>query len=100
MARTTEETQPVETAATLTPGEPCPCCGRKVPAPKATSEEAKAKERERRKEYNAKPEVKERQAEYRKQRSARLREAMALLEAQESAEPDDLLDPPTEQGVI
>lgn len=93
---TNEETQPV---ATVEPGSICPCCNRRVPQPKATTEEAKAKERERRRLYNLRDDVKERRAEYRKQRRERIQAAMELLAAQER-QPDDLLDPPTEQGVI
>jgi hypothetical protein len=94
MARTakaideTQETQLVDfdpDRVELEPGDICPCCGRKVPAAKQTTEEQKAKRRE----YNQRPEVKERQKAYHKARREKIAEALKLLDAQQEDETPD-----------
>lgn len=77
---TAKTKQPEEIAQALptpTPGETCPCCGRKVPInnrPKLSAEE----HRDRRREYNNRPEVQARRKEYNAKRNSELRELRAL----------------------
>jgi hypothetical protein len=70
----TKKTEATNTTPEVVVGEPCPRCGQTVRTPKLTEDE----QRDKRREYRNRPEVKERQREYNKQRNAELKELREL----------------------
>jgi len=82
-----------KTVATMTkpePGEICECCERRMPGGRSEpTPEQVAKQKDRQREYNARPEVKERQKAYMAKRREKIREALALAESLQAHEPTD-----------